>query len=90
VCQESTEEELERLLDKIMVLFRFIHGMSLASFVICVYMQQQKQRASCRSLQASQIFASCQLINPSSVVRWLELRCVTLFECLHTDESALL
>jgi len=25
--QESTEEELERLLDKIMVLFRFIHGM---------------------------------------------------------------
>jgi len=24
--QESTEEELERLLDKIMVLFRFIHG----------------------------------------------------------------
>jgi len=28
LCQESTEEELERLLDKIMVLFRFIHGMS--------------------------------------------------------------
>ena len=27
LCQESTEEELERLLDKIMVLFRFIHGM---------------------------------------------------------------
>jgi len=24
--KESTEEELERLLDKIMVLFRFIHG----------------------------------------------------------------
>ena len=24
--QEATEEELERLLDKIMVLFRFIHG----------------------------------------------------------------
>ena len=24
--QEATEEELEKLLDKIMVLFRFIHG----------------------------------------------------------------
>lgn len=24
--KEATEEELERLLDKIMVLFRFIHG----------------------------------------------------------------
>ena len=26
LLQEATEEELERLLDKIMVLFRFIHG----------------------------------------------------------------
>lgn len=26
VFQEATEEELERLMDKIMVLFRFIHG----------------------------------------------------------------
>ena len=25
--KEATEEELERLLDKIMVIFRFIHGM---------------------------------------------------------------
>ena len=77
-----------------MVLFRFIHGMSLASFVICVHTQQQKQHASCRSLQASQISASCQLINPSSVVRWLELTmcdivrmsphwriCIALVEC---------
>ena len=28
ILQEATEEELERLLDKIMVLFRFIHGKS--------------------------------------------------------------
>lgn len=26
LLQEATEEELERLMDKIMVLFRFIHG----------------------------------------------------------------
>uniref|UniRef100_A0AAY4EUY0 Cullin family profile domain-containing protein n=1 Tax=Denticeps clupeoides TaxID=299321 RepID=A0AAY4EUY0_9TELE len=44
--KEATEEELERILDKIMIIFRFIHGMfcsfSLLSFFFCLqYMQNQ-------------------------------------------------
>ena len=30
--KEASEEELEKLLDKIMVLFRFIHGKNIAMF----------------------------------------------------------
>ena len=30
--KEATEEELERILDKIMIIFRFIHGNSLFIF----------------------------------------------------------
>ena len=37
VFQEATEEELERLLDKIMVLFRFIHGELLPRGIIVAY-----------------------------------------------------
>ena len=36
VFQEATEEELERLLDKIMVLFRFIHGQLCPREIIVV------------------------------------------------------
>lgn len=38
--KEATEEELERLLDKIMVLFRFIHGKDVFEAFykkVCIY-----------------------------------------------------
>lgn len=33
--KEATEEELERILDKIMIIFRFIHGQ--LSFYLCLW-----------------------------------------------------
>lgn len=32
--KEATEEELERILDKIMIIFRFIHGNLLSSISV--------------------------------------------------------
>lgn len=33
--KEATEEELERILDKIMIIFRFIHGKLSLTSVVC-------------------------------------------------------
>ena len=42
ILKEATEEELERLLDKIMVLFRFIHGKFIAALFLAHLVYQPK------------------------------------------------
>jgi len=42
--KEATEEELEKLLDRIMVLFRFIHGMYIIISFVSVTIFHRESR----------------------------------------------